>query len=283
MSELHKKIQLIECPRDALQGVSNYISTSKKATYINKLIASGLFEYIDFGSFVSHKAVPQMADTVEVLKALELKKHTKLLAIVANKRGAEEAIVHEEINFIGYPFSVSEIFQKRNANTSIADAFENVKSINDLCIKNKKELVVYISMAFGNPYGEEWNEEIVMKWIDKIKALGITRFSLADTTSMADIKSIHSLFQKVITTFHTLEISAHFHSTPEESLKKVKTAYNAGCRKFEGAILGFGGCPFAQDDMVGNIPTELLLSEFVDVEPQVILDLRESFLNMIQT
>ncbi|MCP9767199.1 hydroxymethylglutaryl-CoA lyase [Lacihabitans sp. LS3-19] len=257
------EIILVECPRDAIQGMKAFISTDKKIAYINLLINSGLFDWIDFGSFVSPKAIPQMADTAEVLKKLNLENtQTKLLSIVVNEKGAENASEYEAVKYLGYPFSISEIFQIKNTNVGISESFERLKNITEIANASQKEMVVYISMAFGNPYGETWNYDLVLDWIEKIKQLGIREFSLADTTSEASLDDIKSLFEKCIKQFPELRIGAHFHSTKTESLNKIKVAYEAGCRKFDGAILGFGGCPFAEDEMVGNIPSEDLLDFF---------------------
>ena len=259
---MSSSVQLVECPRDAIQGIHTFIPTTKKIAYINDLIASDLFEYIDCGSFVSPKAVPQMQDTADVLAGIEKVNNTKLLAIVANERGAEQAIEQEKIDFLGYPFSISETFQQRNTNSSIEDSFERVKSIADKTMNSSKELVVYISMAFGNPYGDHWHEEMVLDWIEKLQYLGINRFSIADTTSEASEDDVKSLFLSLNKDFPTLDFSAHLHSRIESALLKIDAAFHAGCRRFEGAFLGFGGCPFAQDDLVGNIPMELLLDRF---------------------
>lgn len=255
------EIRLVECPRDAIQGIGNFIPAEKKIAYINKLLGSGLFEYIDFGSFVSPKAVPQMADTAEVFLGLD-KGDTKLLAIVANERGAESAIRLNGIDYLGYPFSISETFQQRNANSTIAESFERVKRICDLLQVGKQELVVYISMALGNPYGDLWHEDLVLEWIERLSKLGINRFSIADTTSEASVEAISSLYKLVGRQFSDFSLSLHLHARVEDALLKINAAYEAGCRRFEGAFLGFGGCPFAKDDLVGNIPMELLLDRF---------------------
>lgn len=275
------EIQLIECPRDAIQGIGGFIPTGKKITYINELLASGLFDYIDFGSFVSPKAVPQLADTVEVLEGLE-KGKTKLLAIVANERGAQAASVLEKIDYLGYPFSISETFQQRNANSSVYESFERVKGICDLIQGNKQELVVYISMAFGNPYGDLWHEDLVIEWMDRLSTLGIKRFSIADTTSEASADAISSLYRLVAKEFSNVDLSLHLHARVEEALLKVEAGYNAGCRRFEGAFLGYGGCPFAKDDLVGNIPMELLLDRFEKGNLEQNVKLMDAFQTMIR-
>lgn len=274
-------IKLVECPRDAIQGIGNFIPTQKKITYINGLLASGLFEYIDFGSFVSSKAVPQLVDTVEVLNGLE-KGETKLLAIIANERGAEVASGLHQIDYLGYPFSISETFQKRNANSTVDESLERVKRICDILQYGKQELVVYISMAFGNPYGDLWHEDLVLQWIERLSDLGVNRFSIADTTSEASVEAVSTLYGLVANQFSNIELSLHLHARIEDALLKVNAAYEVGCRRFEGAFLGFGGCPFAKDDLVGNIPMELLLDRFGKGNPQQIMQLIEAFQKMIR-
>lgn len=274
------EVRLVECPRDAIQGIGDFIPTQKKITYINGLLASELFEYIDFGSFVSPKAVPQLVDTVEVLDGLE-KGKTKLLAIVANERGAEAVSKLGQIDYLGYPFSISETFQKRNANSTVEESLERVKRICDLLQFGKQDLVVYISMAFGNPYGDLWHEDLVLGWIERLSDLGIKRFSIADTTSEASVEAISTLYRLVANQFSSIELSLHLHARIEEALLKVNAAYEVGCRRFEGAFLGFGGCPFAKDDLVGNIPMELLLDRFGKGNPQQIIQLMDAFQEMI--
>lgn len=273
-------IVLVECPRDAIQGMKEIISAEKKATHINNLIKSNLFDWIDFGSFVSPKAIPQMADTKEVLEKIELGS-TKLLAIVVNERGALEACRFDKINYLGYPFSISEIFQKRNTQSTIEESFEKLKRIVSISTMYTKIPVVYISMAFGNPYGELWNKELVFKWIRKIADLGVSEFSLADTTGEANLLQIQELFDSCLERFPDIRIGAHFHSEKKNSLDKITTAFESGCRKFDGAFLGFGGCPFANNDMVGNIPTEDLLRFLKRGSEQQIVELQTSFQNMI--
>lgn len=275
-------IQLVECPRDAIQGISRFIPTDKKIDYINSLIASDLFAYIDFGSFVSPKAVPQMQDTAAVLEGIEKRNDTKLLAIIANEKGAEIGSKLEKIDFLGYPFSISETFQQRNANSTVEQSYQRVQNICDILSSGKQELVVYISMAFGNPYGDPWNQELVLEWMDKLSALGVKRFSIADTTSEAFPQQIEGLFGAIKTRFPDLELSAHFHSRVENALLKVEAAYRAGCRQFEGALLGFGGCPFAQDELVGNMPMELLLDYFHKVKTTEIVNLLDNFQELIR-
>jgi hydroxymethylglutaryl-CoA lyase len=253
------KIKLIECPRDAMQGWPHFISTEKKIEYINSLLQVG-FDTIDFGSFVSPKAIPQMADTKDVLKKLNFDKSaSKLLAIIANKRGAEEAVHYEQIDYLGYPFSVSETFQQRNTNASIEEAFEQLKHIQDLCMKNKKELVVYISMGFGNPYGDLYHEEIVFEWAQKLSSLEINTISLSDTVGLASSSQVGSLTQQLINLLPQIEIGVHLHSTADNWKKKLDAALDAGCLRVDGALKGIGGCPMAGNDLVGNMNTELML------------------------
>ncbi len=275
-----EEITLVDCPRDAIQGILHPISAQKKADHINKLLESEVFDWIDFGSFVSPKAIPQMSDTTEVLKLLNLKnKKTKLLAIVVNEKGAETVSLFPEVNYLGYPFSISESFQKRNTNAGIEESFSRLKKITEIAKNAGKEVVVYISMAFGNPYGDIWSQDLVVEWIRKIKGLGIKEFSLADTTAEAEISDIITLFKKCIHEFPELRIGSHFHSKKEDSLVKIKAAYASGCRKFDGALMGYGGCPFAKDDLVGNIPSEDLLDFFE--RKTDILALKNSFIHLI--
>lgn len=256
------QVVLVDCPRDAIQGLHNFIATDKKIKHINRLIESGLFDVIDFGSFVSPKAVPQLADTKEVLAGVKKDDRVKLLAIVANLRGVQDAVQEEKIDLIGYPFSISETFQLRNTNKGLEESYQQLKEMKALADAHGKGLVVYISMAFGNPYNDPWSAVLVEEWIDKLMQFGITEFSLADTTSEANAAQITDLYGLVRTRYPKLAIGAHFHAKREDSLAKVRAAYDAGCRKFEGALLGYGGCPFAKDDLVGNIPSEILLDLF---------------------
>jgi hydroxymethylglutaryl-CoA lyase len=257
-----KNLKIIECPRDAMQGLKDFIPTEVKAAYINTLLKVG-FDTIDFGSFVSPKIIPQMQDTAEVLKRLDLSQtSTKLLAIVANVRGAESATQFDEITYLGYPLSISETFQKRNTNHSILESLEVVSQIQNLCLNAHKNLVVYISMAFGNPYYDPYNEEVVVNFTQKLADLGIKIISLADTVGLSNVENIRFLFDTITPLFPNIEIGAHLHSKPLEALEKIQTAYQAGCRRFDGALLGFGGCPMAKDDLVGNIPTEVLIDFF---------------------
>lgn len=274
-------IILVECPRDAIQGISRFIPTEKKVKYLNMLLQSELFDWLDCGSFVSPKAVPQLVDTEEVLEQLYPSNKTKLLAIVANEQGASRAVKSENLTYLGYPFSISEVFQQRNTNASIADSFERLKGIVEMAMSHQKEMVVYISMAFGNPFGDDWNNELVLDWMEKIAALGVVEFSFADTTSEASLPQITQLFEQAILQFPALNIGAHFHSPKWSSLEKINAAYLAGCRKFDGAILGFGGCPFAEDELVGNIPTEDLLGYFEGKYEDKILTLSSEFIKII--
>ena len=278
------KVQLIECPRDAIQGITHFISAEKKISYINNLIASNLFEYIDFGSFVSPKAVPQMQDSLAVLQGLEKVNDTKLLAIIANIKGAEIVSKLPKIDFVGYPFSISETFQRRNLNATIAESYIQVESTMNLLSSNTQELVIYISMAFGNPYHEKWSKDLVLSWIEKLSNLGIKRFSIADTTSEAYPEQINTLFKELYINFPKLDFSIHLHSKVEDCLLKIEAAYEAGCRRFEGAFLGYGGCPFAKDEMVGNVPMELLLDRFRMSSPQSdVTKLMDDFQYLIKT
>ncbi len=245
-----------------MQGMSLFIETADKVRYINKLLQVG-FDTIDFGSFVSAKAIPQMRDTAEVLAQLDLHKtKTKLLAIVANERGAEQAAQFREIQYIGFPFSVSETFQIRNTNSTITESLERVKKIQELCTNTNKELVLYLSMGFGNPYGDPWNSDIVLGWVSKLRALGIYIFALSDTIGVSTPQSIEYLFSNIIKEYTDLEIGAHLHSTPNSWREKIHAAYQSGCRRFDSALKGLGGCPMAKDDLTGNIATENLISYF---------------------
>ncbi len=255
-------VKIIECPRDAMQGLKSFIPTELKIAYLQKLINSG-FSALDFGSFVSPKAIPQMKDTVEVLEALDLSNSsTQLLAIVANKRGALEASNFNKIKFLGYPFSVSETFQIRNTNSAIPDSFETVKEILEICKSNNKILVIYLSMAFGNPYGDEWSAEIVTTWVEELSNMGITIIALSDTIGVAKPASISYLFKKLIPSYPDIEFGAHFHTTPPLWKEKIEAAFESGCKRFDGAINGYGGCPMAKDELTGNMPTENLILYF---------------------
>lgn len=258
MSELTFKI--IECPRDAMQGRKDFIPTDKKIDYLNRLLTVG-FEAIDCGSFVSPKAIPQMADTKEVLDNIDkTNSKSKLSVVVANKSGAMKAAEHEKVDIIGFPFSISENFQQFNTNKSREEAFEMVKEINQIANDNGKHMLIYLSMAFGNPYGETWNEEIVKEWSKKMADIGISSINLSDTIGVADEKTIVDLFQNLIPHYPEIEFGAHFHTVYTEWHSKVQAAYDNGCGRFDGAIKGLGGCPMSKSDMVGNMPTEKLIS-----------------------
>lgn len=255
-------VKIIECPRDAMQGIKEFIPTDVKVNYINQLLKVG-FDTIDFGSFVSPKAIPQMKDTAEVLEQLDLSNtKSRLLAIIANKRGAEDACKHDAITYLGYPFSVSETFQLRNTNATISESLERVDEILELCEKYNKQPVMYLSMAFGNPYGDVWHEEIVAKWSEKLIEKGVKIIALSDTIGSSNPDNIAHLFSTLIPLFPNVEFGAHFHTTPDKWKEKIEAAYNNGCNRFDGAIKGFGGCPMAKDELTGNMPTEQLLSFF---------------------
>ena len=256
---MNTPFKIVECPRDAMQGWPDFIPTQAKINYLNALLKVG-FHTLDFGSFVSPEAIPQLEDTAEVLSGLDPKGNTKLLAIVANERGAKEALKHEQIDCLGYPFSVSEVFQKRNTNTTIAESLELVRRMLELCTTKNKDLVVYISMGFGNPYREAWSVDLVLRYCEKLINMGAKTLSLSDTIGTSNPQSIDHLFSHLIPAFPQVEFGAHLHTSPYDWHEKVEAAYQAGCRRFDGAIKGFGGCPMADDDLVGNMPTEKLLS-----------------------
>jgi hydroxymethylglutaryl-CoA lyase len=257
-----QKVKIIECPRDAMQGIKDWIPTEKKVQYLQSLLRCG-FDTIDFGSFVSPKAIPQMVDTAEVLAQLDLSKtDSKLLSIVANVRGAESASLHPEIQYLGYPFSISENFQMRNTHKTIAQSIETLSEILNIADRTNKEVVTYLSMGFGNPYGDPWNVEIVGEWAEKLAAMGVTILSLSDTVGTSDPETIDYLFKNLIPKYPKIEFGAHLHTTPTAWHEKVDAAYKAGCRRFDGAIQGFGGCPMAKDELTGNMPTEKMLSYF---------------------
>jgi hydroxymethylglutaryl-CoA lyase len=256
---MSQKVKLIECPRDAMQGLHDFIPTETKAAYINQLLKVG-FDTIDFGSFVSPKAIPQLRDTAEVLNLLDLSQtKSKLLAIIANTRGAEDACKFEEINYLGFPFSISETFQQRNTNSSIQESIQRVDEIQNLCIKHNKQLVIYISMAFGNPYGDAWNGDIAVNYTEKLYQKGIRIFAMSDTIGSSNKENITDLFSKVIPAFADAEIGAHLHSTPETRFEKIAATYEAGCRRFDAALRGIGGCPMAKEELTGNLATESLI------------------------
>jgi hydroxymethylglutaryl-CoA lyase len=257
-----QSIKIIECPRDAMQGWPHFIPTQKKIEYINALLKVG-FDTIDFGSFVSPKAIPQMADTKAVIGNLELGvSRSKLLAIIANERGAKDAVLFDEITYLGFPFSVSETFQMRNTNSTIAQSLGRVEEIQNLCIKSKKELVVYISMGFGNPYGDAYDEEIVFEWVDRLVGMDIKIISLADTVGLATKEQVYHITKYLVDSLPQTEIGVHLHSNPANWIEKVDAALQAGCKRFDGALKGIGGCPMADDELVGNMDTELMIPYF---------------------
>ena len=257
-------VKIIECPRDAMQGIKDFIPAKEKARYIQSLLGCG-FDTVDFGSFVSPKAIPQMVDTAEVLSNLDLSRTTsKLLAIVANVRGAKEAALHPEIQYLGFPFSISENFQMRNTHKTISESIATLEAIFNIADAANKEVVTYISMGFGNPYGDPWNVDIVGEWIEKLAGMGAKILSLSDTVGTSNPETINYLFSNLIPTYPKIEFGAHLHTTPTKWHEKVNAAYKAGCRRFDGAIQGFGGCPMAKDELTGNMPTEKMLSYFTE-------------------
>jgi hydroxymethylglutaryl-CoA lyase len=252
-------MKLIECPRDAMQGLETFIPTNSKTRYINQLMKVG-FDTIDFGSFVSPKLIPQMRDTSEVLNSINtIDTNTKLLAIVANTRGAFEACKYEAISYLGFPLSISETFQMRNTNKTIGQALNVLEEIKNACEKSKKKLVTYIGMGFGNPYNDPYDVELVVGFVDVLKTLGSDVISIADTIGASVPETITHLFKLIARQYPTLEVGAHLHSTPHTAVQKVEAAYQSGCKRFDGAILGFGGCPMAKDDLVGNLATEKII------------------------
>lgn len=267
-------MQIVECPRDAMQGINDFIPTQTKIAYLNKLLQVG-FHTLDFGSFVSPKAIPQLKDTKEVLTGLNLSNtNTKLLAIIANTRGAIEALTYPEISYIGYPLSVSETFQQRNTNKSITDALTDVSHINELCTNKNRKLVTYISMGFGNPYGDPYSIEIIEQFTDILVTLGIDTISLSDTIGIANPEQIGKMFRVLSTKYKNVNFGVHLHSTPDTASPKIKAAIDAGCQRFDGAILGYGGCPMAEDDLVGNMNTRTIISTIKsDTEIDLKLDM----------
>ena len=262
MASTEPFVKIIECPRDAMQGIKEFIPTQKKANYINALLGVG-FDTIDFGSFVSPKAIPQMRDTAEVLSLLDLSEtSSKLLSIVANTRGAKQAATFEEIDYLGFPFSISENFQMRNTHKTIGESVKVLDEILEIAIRSNKEVVTYLSMGFGNPYGDPWNVDIVANWTERLAKMGIQILSLSDTIGSATPESIGYLFSNLIAAYPQIEFGAHLHTTYDSWYEKVNAAYLAGCHRFDGAIKGYGGCPMAKDELVGNMPTEKLLSYF---------------------
>lgn len=256
-------VKIIECPRDAMQGIETFIPTETKIDYLNQLLKCN-FDTLDFGSFVSPKAIPQLRDTEAVLNGLDLSNSkTKLLAIVANERGAEQAVSFDAINYLGYPFSISETFQLRNANATIEESWKKLETIQNLAVKNNKSLVVYLSMGFGNPYGDVWNPDIVLNWSERLhKELGINILALSDTIGCATPELVSSLFSELIPAIHEVEFGAHMHTTPDKVEALLQAAHASGCIRFDGAIKGFGGCPMAVEELTGNMPTELMIEWF---------------------
>ena len=255
-------IKIIECPRDAMQGIKEFIPTQRKVDYLQSLLRVG-FDTIDFGSFVSAKAIPQMQDTAQVLAQLDLSQtRSKLLAIIANTQGAQAAAQFSEISYLGFPFSISENFQMRNTHKTIAESLLSLQEILDIAQAHNKEVVAYLSMGFGNPYGDPWNVEIVAEWTERLAQMGVTILSLSDTIGSSTPEVISYLFSHLIPQYPNIEFGAHLHTTPVKWFEKVDAAYAAGCRRFDGAIQGFGGCPMAKDELTGNMPTEKLLSYF---------------------
>lgn len=278
--QIKPAVKLIECPRDAMQGMHQFIDTDQKAAYINQLLQVG-FDTLDFGSFVSPKAIPQMRDTAEVLAKLDLSStSSKLLAIVANERGAQDACQFPDIQYLGYPFSISETFQLRNTNATIAESIERTQFIQELCTRHGKELVLYISMGFGNPYGDPWNVEIVQRWVDVLVPLGIRIFSLSDTIGCSNPENISYLFSNLIPTYPGIEFGAHLHTQPANWREKIDAAWSSGCRRYDGAMRGFGGCPMAKDDLTGNMATENLLAFMDDMGQDLGID-RTAFFNSL--
>ncbi len=252
-----ENLKLVECPRDAMQGLHEFVPTETKIEYINGLLKCG-FDTIDFGSFVSPKAIPQMRDTAEVLEGLNDSK-SKLLAIIANERGATDASQFDRIDYLGYPFSVSEEFQKRNTNATLDESLSRVEGIREIALKANKQLVLYLSMGFGNPYGEDWHPDIVSSWSERLyRDFDIKILALSDTIGVANKETVTSLFKTLILALPDVEFGAHLHTLPENAAGLVSAAYKAGCRRFDGAIKGYGGCPMAKDDLTGNMPTELM-------------------------
>ena len=266
-------VKIIECPRDAMQGLHDFIDTDTKVEYINALLQVG-FDTLDFGSFVSTKAIPQMKDTAAVLSNLDLSStNTKLLAIVANERGANDAASHAEIKYLGYPFSISETFQLRNTNATIEESMNRVKAIQEICKRNDKEMVIYISMGFGNPYGDPWNVEIVQHWVEQLAQIDINIFQLSDTVGVARPDSIAYLFSELIPPNPNVEFGAHFHTTMDTWEEKVLAAHDNGCLRYDGTINGVGGCPMAQNNLVGNMPSEFLIDFMLGKKMNIDLDL----------
>lgn len=261
-----EEVKLIECPRDAMQGIKNWIPTDDKVKYIQSLLRCG-FDTIDFGSFVSPKAIPQMRDTAQVLERLDLSNSgSKLLVIVANLRGAKDAVAHQQIDYLGYPFSISENFQMRNTHKTIEQSVGVLSDILELADKHNKEVVTYLSMGFGNPYGDPWSAAVVGQWSERLYNMGVRILSLSDTIGSSTPEVIGELFANLLPAYPEIEFGAHLHTTPSTWHEKIDTAYKAGCRRFDGAIQGFGGCPMAKDELTGNMPTEKMLSYFTAIK-----------------
>lgn len=258
-----QKLKLIECPRDAMQGIKDFIPTDKKVEYINQILKVG-FDTVDFGSFVNPKAIPQMADTSKVITQLDLSStSSKLLSIIANKRGAEESAAFDEITYLGYPFSVSETFQLRNTNATVDESMIRVEEIQKICFAKNKKLVVYLSMGFGNPYGDAWSGELVANWCERLyRELDVQIMAISDTIGVSNDKNIRELFSTLIPSLPNVEFGAHLHTTPETYSEKIKAAVESGCYRFDGAIKGYGGCPMAEDTLTGNMPTERMIDWF---------------------
>ena len=267
-------IKLVECPRDAMQGLHDFVPTALKVEYLNLLLKVG-FDTLDFGSFVSPKAIPQMRDTQEVLAGLDLSSTTKLLAIVANLKGVENAVKHSEITYLGFPFSISETFQQRNTNSSIAQSLHTVEEMLNLCDKHNKEAVIYLSMGFGNPYGDEWNTDIVLHWANELVQKGVKIISVADTVGISTPEKITAILPPLVQQFPTVEFGLHLHSTPQQRLEKIEAAFAAGCTRMDSALKGFGGCPMAADDLTGNIATEDVISYLNSKGVQLNLDMEK--------
>lgn len=280
--ESQKNLKIIECPRDAMQGLHDFIPTGDKAKYINELLRAG-FDTIDFGSFVSPKAIPQMRDTAEVLEKLDLSDtKTRLLAIIANARGAMDACAFEQIDYLGFPFSISETFQLRNTNATIEESLQRVIEIQDLCVKHGKKLIIYISMGFGNPYGDIWNVEICQQWVDRLSEMDIKIMALSDTIGVATPDSISYLFKHLIPPYPDVEFGAHLHTQPHNWKSKIAAAYDNGCRRFDSAIFGFGGCPMAKDELTGNMATENILQFCREQNIETAID-ETVFMNCLKT
>ena len=269
---MSQTIKLVECPRDAMQGIHDFIPTDLKAKYINALLKVG-FDTIDFGSFVSAKAIPQLKDTAELVKKLDLSNtKSKLLAIIANTRGAQDACEFEEIDYLGFPFSISETFQQRNTNSSILESLVKVEEIQNLCAKNHKKAVLYLSMGFGNPYGDEYNLEILSKWTEKLIDLDVQILALSDTIGVSTPEKIKEIYPYLTQKYAQIEWGMHLHSTPQQSEEKIKAAFESGCTRFDSAIKGFGGCPMATDNLTGNIATEKVIDYLQQNDIELTID-----------